>query len=116
MDVHDLAEQLRLGVPLPGLAVLIAYDVIESAAVAGEVGGPPLSALGRAADHLSEHRESHPELRARTGLVLELQRIARTGALPPTDRFEWLRSSVRDLVAAVPAEGSVPEDAAYVGF
>jgi hypothetical protein len=114
VDLAQLTPQLAQGVPLPGVALLIAYDAIESAVVLGRLPHGGAADLGHAADHLDLFGKS--VLRSHPTLVGELRRVATTNLLPESDRLAELRTTLADLVQEVPAEGSVPADADYLGF
>jgi hypothetical protein len=115
MEIEPLTEQLLAGQPLPGLAFMVARDVVESAVIAGGLHSRAAANLRIAAEHLGRLDDSCTALRAHPSLVDELMDVAATRHLEPA-RLSSLRNALRDLVSAVPVEGSVSPDVEYVGF
>jgi hypothetical protein len=116
MDIEQLAEHLPPAGELPGVALLIARDVIESAMIAGFLDRRAASSLRVAGNHLRRACEGNPDLDQRCRIGDDLLQIAELGQLPEGARLQRVRNTVRDLVRAIPAEGSVSLDVEYAGF
>jgi hypothetical protein len=116
MDIEQLAEQLPSTGELPGVALLVARDVIESAVIAGRLDAQAASCLRSAGHHLRQARGRNHELDQRSWIGDDLVQIAGLGKLPEEFRLKRVRDTLRDLVRAIPAEGSVSLDVEYAGF
>jgi hypothetical protein len=114
MDIEQLAERLPSAGQLPGVALLVARDVIESAVIVGRLDEAPAACLRAAGDHL--RRAQCESLKRYSLLADQLVRAAETGRLPEAEQLSSIRDALRDLVRAVPAEGSVSPDVEYAGF
>jgi hypothetical protein len=116
MDVRLLTDQLHPAHPLPGVAFVVAREVVESAVLDGAVDDDAAGDLLRAADHLQVAAAGTAALSAHPALVGRLVHIAETRSLPDTRTLTEVRSALRELVREVPREGSVSPNADYVGF
>jgi hypothetical protein len=116
VDVRLLTDQFGQAEPLPGVAFLVAREVVETAVLDGEIAGEAADDLMRAAEHLQSMAAGSALLRAHPTLVGQLIHVAETRSLPATQTLSEVRSALRELVRTVPPEGSVPVTAEYVGF
>ncbi|GAB3704548.1 hypothetical protein GCM10027598_04740 [Amycolatopsis oliviviridis] len=116
MDVRELSAQLTPADRLPGVALLVARDVVEYAVADGVLIESAAEDLRRAVDHLALVSVGGAILQSHPALLGELLDIAQTRSLPPKADMSRIRDVLRQLVKAVPAEGSVPVSAGYAGF
>ncbi|MGK3199922.1 hypothetical protein [Amycolatopsis sp. MEPSY49] len=116
MDVRLLTDQLSSAHPLPGVAFVIAREVVESAVLDGAVDEGAAGDLLLAADHLQVTAAGTAVLSTHPALVGQLVHIAETRSLPDTRTLTEVRSALRELVQKVPREGSLSPSADYVGF
>jgi hypothetical protein len=116
MDIEQLAERLPPNGELPGVALLVARDVIESSVLAGGLDEEAANCLRAAGRHLRQAHGGCAGLAPYPRLAGQLLEIANAGQLPEAERLGVVRAALRDLVHAVPAEGSVSPDAEYAGF
>ena len=116
MDVRLLTDQLGPAETLPGVAFLVAREVVESAVLDGEVAGDAAVDLMRAAEHLQLTAVGTALLSGHPTLVGQLIHLAETRSLPDAQTLSDVRSALGELVRTVPPEGSVPVTAEYLGF
>jgi hypothetical protein len=116
MDVRMLTDQLVSSSPLPGVALAVAREIVESAVLDGMVSEDAADDLTRAADHLQVAAAGNRTLSGHPALIGHLVHIAETRSLPEDRVLIEIRSALRELVRAVPREGSVSPTADYVGF
>ncbi|MEV6827640.1 hypothetical protein [Amycolatopsis sp. NPDC051102] len=116
MDVRLLTDQLTSSSSLPGVAFVVAREVIESAVLDGMVDQDAADDLMRAADHLQVAAAGNAMLSGYPALIGHLVHIAETRSLPDDRILIEVRSALRELVRTVPREGSVSPTADYVGF
>ena len=116
MDVRLLTDQLKSASPLPGVAFVVAREVVESAVLDGMVNEDAAADLLRAADHLQVAATGSTTLSRYPALVGHLVHIAETRSLPDDRTLIEVRSALRELVRTVPREGSVSPTADYIGF
>jgi hypothetical protein len=116
MDIEQMAERLPPNGELPGVALLVARDVIESSVLAGALDAEAASCLRAAGQHLRQADRGCAGLVPYPQLAGQLLEIANAGQLPEAEQLGIVRTALRDLVHAIPAEGSVSPDAEYAGF
>lgn len=116
MDVGKLTTQLTPADRLPGVAFLVAREVVETSAISGQVSGDAARHLQRAVEHLRVALAGGGLEQVQPVLIGQLIHIAETRSLPDRRTLEHVRSALRDLVRANPSEGSVSVEAGYVGF
>ena len=105
MDVRQLTEQLTAEHELPGVALLVARDVVESSVIKGEVDEEAGDSLRLAVEHLESLHRGSDLLLDHPTLIDELSAIAMTRRFPQKDRLKVVRESLRVLVSTVPAAG-----------
>ncbi|MEU5258625.1 hypothetical protein [Amycolatopsis sp. NPDC021455] len=116
MDVRMLTDQLESSSPLPGVAFVVAREVVESAVLDGMVNEDAAEDLMRAAEHLQVAAAGNTMLSGYQTLVGHLVHIAETRSLPDDRTLIEVRSALREFVRTVPREGSVAPTTDYVGF
>lgn len=116
VDVRLLTEQLTSTDRLPGVALLVAREIVESAVLDGSVAEEAAGNLMQAAGHLRIAEDGGDLLRSHPTLIGQLIHMAEARSLPDSQTLADVRSALRQLVQAVPAEGSTLITAEYVGF
>ncbi len=116
MDVRLLTEQLSPADHLPGVALLVAREIVESAVLDGAVAEEAAGNLMRAAAHLRIAADGGDLLRSHPMLIGQLIHMAEARSLPDSQTLGDVRSALRQLVRAVPPEGSSLVTADYVGY
>jgi hypothetical protein len=116
VDVRLLIEQLTPADHLPGVALLVAREIVESAVLDGAVDEEAAGNLMQAAMHLRVAANGRDFLRSYPTLIGQLIHMAEGRSLPDSKTLADVRSALRQLVQAVPPEGSALVTAEYVGF